>query len=355
MRDFECVSINGNQLNSDVNLPAVDDLLQRDNPESDLYFYHGDHTSAALSTGLGSSGYITYINGDATQHMQYSRTELGECVPFGEDFIHEQNTTSYYTPYTFSGKERDMETGLSYFGARYYDAGLSIWLSVDPKAHLMPGWSPYSAMFCNPINYVDPDGQIPWPVMKKWVTSTGTTIVRRIDSQYGMRTLNGRTRQHSGLDMNLGGGRQDLGVPIYATHDGVVMINKDKSDNNDAGNRIHIASEDATLKTVYMHMKDPSSLEEGAKVKEGDIIGYIGGTAKGKDNQVDANGKRIAGTDVHLHYELHQKNDKGEFAPINPINSDGTLKDPQKMLGLPSNENLPADLRDNKTNIKPKE
>ena len=88
-----------------------------------------------------------------------------------------------------------------------------------------------------------------------------------------MRTLNGRTRQHQGVDINLGSGRQDLGVPVYATHDGVVAINKDKSDGNDAGNRIHILSEDGNLKTVYMHLKDPSALEEGSKNKEGDIMG----------------------------------------------------------------------------------
>ncbi len=118
-----------------------------------------DHASTWLSTGLGSSSYITDINGDATQHMQYSCTELGECVPFGEDFIHEQNTTSYYTPYTFSGKERDMETGLSYFGARYYDAGLSIWLSVDPRSNKYPSMSAYNYCAWNPVMLVDPDGR----------------------------------------------------------------------------------------------------------------------------------------------------------------------------------------------------
>ena len=121
--------------------------------------------------------------GVAMQHLQYTRTELVECVPFGEDFGwslspvegHQQNTAAYYTPYTFSGKERDMEmrsiredlkkistteqTGLSYFGARYYDAGLSIWLSVDPMSDKYPSLSAYNYCAWNPVMLVDPDGR----------------------------------------------------------------------------------------------------------------------------------------------------------------------------------------------------
>ena len=33
---------------------------------------------------------------------------------------------------TFSGKELDTETGLYYFGARYYDPRISLWVSADP-------------------------------------------------------------------------------------------------------------------------------------------------------------------------------------------------------------------------------
>jgi RHS repeat-associated protein len=40
--------------------------------------------------------------------------------------------------YTFSAKEKDTETGLSYFGSRYYSSDLSIWLSVDPMASKYP-------------------------------------------------------------------------------------------------------------------------------------------------------------------------------------------------------------------------
>ena len=111
--------------------------------ETNMFFYHSDH--------LGSSSFITDAGGDAIQHLQY--------LPFGESFVDERHSSPYYTPYKFSGKEKDDETGFSYFGARYYDSGLSVWLSVDPLAGKYPGLSCY--MYCggNPVVLMDPDGR----------------------------------------------------------------------------------------------------------------------------------------------------------------------------------------------------
>ena len=59
-----------------------------------------------------------------------------------------------------TGKERDSETGFSYFGARYYDSDvLTGWLSVDPMADKYPGVSPYAYCAWNPVKLVDPDGE----------------------------------------------------------------------------------------------------------------------------------------------------------------------------------------------------
>jgi RHS repeat-associated protein len=123
------------------------------------------HKQESFKTG--SSSFITDVNGDATQHLQYACTEPVECVPFGEDFVwslsgvegHQQNTAAYFTPYTFSGKERDVETGLSYFGARYYEAGLSVWLSVDPMSDKYPHESSFAYAGNSPVIFVDPDGR----------------------------------------------------------------------------------------------------------------------------------------------------------------------------------------------------
>ena len=60
--------------------------------------------------------------------------------------------------YTFSAKEKDVETGFSYFGSRYYSSDLSIWLSVDPQASKYPSTSPYAYCRNNPMILVDPNG-----------------------------------------------------------------------------------------------------------------------------------------------------------------------------------------------------
>ena len=60
---------------------------------------------------------------------------------------------------SFTGKEKDSETGFYYFGARYYDPSLSgLFISVDPMSDKYPNISPYAYCAWNPIKLVDPDG-----------------------------------------------------------------------------------------------------------------------------------------------------------------------------------------------------
>ncbi|WP_221405082.1 RHS repeat domain-containing protein [Apibacter adventoris] len=106
------------------------------------YYYHADH--------LGSSSYITNLDAQIVQHVEY--------VPFGEVFIEERNQ-SWNTPYLFNGKELDEETGLYYYGARYYNPKESVWLSVDPLFEKT--MTPYQYTYQNPIKFTDPTGMEP--------------------------------------------------------------------------------------------------------------------------------------------------------------------------------------------------
>jgi RHS repeat-associated protein len=122
-------------------------------PQNFLYFYHPDH--------LGSTGYVTDASGKLYEHIEY--------FPFGETWVQEHSNTQR-TPYLFTGKELDEETGLYYFGARYYDPRTSVWQSPDPilgkyldgkhnggvfnATHL----ALYSYVVNNPVLLIDPNG-----------------------------------------------------------------------------------------------------------------------------------------------------------------------------------------------------
>lgn len=76
---------------------------------------------------------------------------------------------------SFTGKERDAETGFSYFGARYYDSDLSgLFMSVDPMADKYPSISPYAYCAWNPAKLVDQDGEEISPIYDKCGNLLGT-------------------------------------------------------------------------------------------------------------------------------------------------------------------------------------
>ena len=157
----------------------VSKLVKQDTPganpqgntpfEKDLYFYHPDH--------LGTSNYITDTNGKLYEHLEY--------FPFGESWV-EENSNTQRTPFLFTAKELDEETGLYYFGARYYDPRTSVWQSGDPVlgkylngaaggVYESSNLALYTYGRNNPIIFKDPDGNIV-PIVMAAIWAGGAAI-----------------------------------------------------------------------------------------------------------------------------------------------------------------------------------
>jgi RHS repeat-associated protein len=151
-----------------------------------------------------------------------SNIDHREYFPYGEVWVNEKaiNEDDYDLPYKYTGKEYDEETKLTYYGARYYDAQLSRWISVDPPlatgAYIgndpskLPGlggvFNPinlngYQYAGMNPIKYTDADGNfvITGTVAVVYAASYGVSLLitaMAADAVYSATT--GESFLHSG-------------------------------------------------------------------------------------------------------------------------------------------------------------
>ena len=106
----------------------------------------------------------------------------------------------------------------------------------------------------------------------------------RLSSAFGMRKhpIDGYNKMHKGTDF-----AAPMGTPIMSSGDGIVIRARWCGG---GGNCIKI-KHNSTYQTVYAHMKNFAlGIREGRRVKQGQIIGYVGSTGKS--------------TGPHLHYEV---------------------------------------------------
>jgi RHS repeat-associated protein len=123
--------------------------IARRDSSNNIYYYFADH--------LGSSRVITQANGTVCYDADYD--------PFGKEVV---VTNTCPQNYKFNGKERDTETNLDDFGARYYSSQFGRWTSPDwsggpstvPYAELVNPQSLnlYSFVRNNPVTSADLDG-----------------------------------------------------------------------------------------------------------------------------------------------------------------------------------------------------
>jgi len=111
------------------------------------YYYYKDH--------LGSVRAVVNSSNSLISAQDYA------CPPWRDAWGNLLDGRSYQSDeskFKFTGKERDKENSYDYFGARYYDARVTNWTSVDPLMEKHFDFSPYNYVLRNPMRLVDPDG-----------------------------------------------------------------------------------------------------------------------------------------------------------------------------------------------------
>jgi RHS repeat-associated protein len=141
------------------NVFAGDKVIGREPNGGTRSYYHQDL--------LGTTRSVVQT---ATVVESYDYDPWGVLMPY--------RTLGSGTKEGFTGKERDAETGLDYFGARHYMAALGEWASPDQLAEKHPEWSPYNYVLDNPLLLVDPDGQQVSANERGPVTATRTPFTR---------------------------------------------------------------------------------------------------------------------------------------------------------------------------------
>jgi RHS repeat-associated protein len=125
----------------------------------------GTPTCYLTADHLGSTRLLTDSSGNAVRRYDYE--SFGTEIPSG---VGGRSTAMGYTAtpdsfnLKFTGQERDSETGLDYFHARYYSAAQGRFQGPDPEnagASLTDpqSWNGYAYVNNNPMMFTDPDGE----------------------------------------------------------------------------------------------------------------------------------------------------------------------------------------------------
>ena len=142
----------------------------------------------------------------------------------------------------------------------------------------------------------------------------------RLSSAFGMRKhpIDGYNKMHKGTDF-----AAPMGTPIMASGDGVITRAKWCGG---GGNCIQI-KHNSTYETVYAHMKSfARSIRQGIRVKQGQIIGYVGSTGNSTGPhlhyEVIANGKKINSQKLKLPSGKILKNEERKVFEVKKIKLD---------------------------------
>ncbi|MCT4648626.1 MAG: hypothetical protein N4A74_26800 [Carboxylicivirga sp.] len=181
-------------------------LIEKESGQEVVRYQLNDH--------LGSSAIELDENANIISYEEYH--------PFGTTSYQKLNGNISQKRYKYVGKEHDNETGLYYYGARYYASWLCRFVSVDPLKEERIWLNPYNYCQNNPINKVDPTGALDEDPPKEENANSNTDIMISIAWPDKAVSLTSGTKwvEKTGF-MGAKDGK------IKAGHAGAIIVNKE--------------------------------------------------------------------------------------------------------------------------------
>lgn len=159
-------------------------------------------TLLLLATVINAAQTVTYFHNDISGTPLVATDASGNVIwkenyyPYGERLKNQegQQVASINNKLWFTGKPHDEDTGLSYFGARYYNPMLGRFMGIDPvdfNPDNIHSFNRYAYANNNPFKFIDPDGRNPLNIFDYYyfAKDVGNLLVKEI--VYGIAIANG--------------------------------------------------------------------------------------------------------------------------------------------------------------------
>lgn len=175
-----------------VNIPSPGGVIGRiDLKKGKNYYYISDH--------LGSTRSVISESGDVVEEIMYDAYGKSETIMMSSEIDKDDEVREKFTGKEFDTEGADESMGISgigayYFGARYYDPEIGIWLTPDPAREFFNSYSYLNGAVVNTIDIFGLQGATPGydpsvgGLTGKHFQKKGTVILTPANSSKGLNT-----------------------------------------------------------------------------------------------------------------------------------------------------------------------
>jgi RHS repeat-associated protein len=265
---FETKDIVGGSIETTNYFFANNEMVAKKNPDGSKVYFHNDH--------LGSNTLTTNQWGSQVEVVAYD--------PWGKVL-----GSANQSKFQFTGQEKDNETGLNYYGARYYNSDLKRFTQPDPfiqDIYNPQSLNRYTYALNNPLKYTDPTGHVSITNIFNSVAKAVNSVVKAVSGAVSTvkkvastvsSAANSATKAVSAFVSNAAK-PQGQGLSTYNLPSNSVPNNAKVNLPNQSGSNVNVQNGYNSTKSVSIGFSVGEGFSRGGGVKFGETGSAIYGT-----------------------------------------------------------------------------